>query len=367
MCVVQSGDFPLWRKRVLITQLAAQAWESVCARFDFEAVATRLGMRMTIDGSGDEQICIEGVDSYSFCDADGGEPGCESEEESEEEEARDAEPPEPAVSPREGAEGRLADEQVEATVVEAMVVEATVVEATAAEATAMGETDMQLEGEGTPADPTVPDVSGGPAASIAAPTDRATTRGAALGSATVRAPTTRRAARASTTRAAAVAAVAAVARGGATRRAAKRTAPAEAAPQPRRKKPKKAANGQSAPSAASTESAKARTVASLLPRAVAPAGHALVPVCPPLETASQRRALVGERLLHGWDDGVRLGWFVGRIVRSGVTPGDLRQVPTANFVVRYAAKQTGGQLDGLVACELSPRTHGVDQWWVLLE
>ena len=68
----------------------------------------------------------------------------------------------------------------------------------------------------------------------------------------------------------------------------------------------------------------------------------------------------------GWDDGVRHGWFVGRVVRSGVTPGDLRQVPTANFVVRYAAKQTGGELNGLVACELSPRTHGVDQWWVLL-
>ena len=28
------------------------------ARFDFEAVATRLGMRMTIDGSGDAQICV---------------------------------------------------------------------------------------------------------------------------------------------------------------------------------------------------------------------------------------------------------------------------------------------------------------------
>ena len=54
-------------------------------------------------------------------------------------------------------------------------------------------------------------------------------------------------------------------------------------------------------------------------------------------------------------------------MRSGVTPGDLRQVPTANFVVRYAAKQTGGELNGLVACELSPRTHGVDQWWVLHE
>ena len=110
-----------------------------------------------------------------------------------------------------------------------------------------------------------------------------------------------------------------------------------------------------------------KTVASLLPRAVAPAGFILVPDCPPLETAQQRRALVGRRLLHGWDDGVRHGWFVGRVMRSGVTPGDLRQVPTANFVVRYAAQQTGGELNGLVACELSPRTHGVDQWWVLLE
>ena len=100
-----------------------------------------------------------------------------------------------------------------------------------------------------------------------------------------------------------------------------------------------------------------KTVASLLPRAVAPAGFALVPDCPPLETPQQRRALVGKMLLHGWDDGVRHGWFVGR---------DLRQVPTANFVVRYAAKQTGGELNGLVACELSPRTNGVDQWWVLL-
>ena len=110
-----------------------------------------------------------------------------------------------------------------------------------------------------------------------------------------------------------------------------------------------------------------QTVASLLPRAVAPTGYSLVPECPPLETPQQRRALVGKMLLHGWDDGVRHGWFVGRVVRSGVTPGDLRQVPTANFVVRYAAKQTGGELNGLVACELSPRTHGVDQWWVLLE
>ena len=64
-----------------------------------------------------------------------------------------------------------------------------------------------------------------------------------------------------------------------------------------------------------------KTVASLLPRAVAPTGFNLVPDCPPLETPQQRRALVGKMLLHGWDDGVHHGWFVGRVVRSGVTPG----------------------------------------------
>ena len=136
--------------------------------------------------------------------------------------------------------------------------------------------------------------------------------------------------------------------------------------QPGRKQPKTADQGTEG-ATSSTGIAKAtKTVASRLPRALAPAGFALVTECPPLETPQQRRALVGKMLLHGWDDGVRHGWFVGRVVRSGVTPGDLRQVPTANFVVRYAAKQTGGELNGLVACELSPRTHGVDQWWVLL-
>ena len=57
---------------MLITQLAATAWENVCAGFDFEAAAERIGMRMTVDGSDDELIKIQGVDQYSFCDADGG-------------------------------------------------------------------------------------------------------------------------------------------------------------------------------------------------------------------------------------------------------------------------------------------------------
>ena len=46
---------------------------------------------------------------------------------------------------------------------------------------------------------------------------------------------------------------------------------------------------------------------------------------------------------------------------------DKREVPTANYVVRYTPKQTNGLIDGLVACELSARTYGASQWWVLLQ
>ena len=62
----------MWRKRVLITQLAAQAWDRLCSNFDFEAAATRLGMRMTAVGSGDDLIQVEGVTQYDFTDEDGG-------------------------------------------------------------------------------------------------------------------------------------------------------------------------------------------------------------------------------------------------------------------------------------------------------
>ena len=64
---------PMWKKRVMITHLLADAWETVCARFDFTMAATRIGMRMTKDGSNDELIKIQGIDRYAFSDADAGE------------------------------------------------------------------------------------------------------------------------------------------------------------------------------------------------------------------------------------------------------------------------------------------------------
>lgn len=67
-----------WEKRALITHLAAEAWEKVCRTFDFEKSSTRLGMRMTADGTNDEIIKIQGMPEYSFNDADGGDPGEES-------------------------------------------------------------------------------------------------------------------------------------------------------------------------------------------------------------------------------------------------------------------------------------------------
>lgn len=79
---IAEGVTPMaaWEKRVLTTQLAARAWEHVCNSFDFERVATRLGMRMTVDGTDDDLIKIQGLDHYSFCDADGGEEGLESDD-----------------------------------------------------------------------------------------------------------------------------------------------------------------------------------------------------------------------------------------------------------------------------------------------
>ena len=75
------------KKRVLITDLLAQAWENVCngneatecKAFDFLASATRIGHNMTIDCSNDAQIQLSGIANYSFSDKDCGEPGDDSE------------------------------------------------------------------------------------------------------------------------------------------------------------------------------------------------------------------------------------------------------------------------------------------------
>ena len=65
----------MWQKRVLITHLLEKAYAKACENYDFERNAIKLGNLMTIDGSDDDQIKLQGVESYAFAEEDGGSHG----------------------------------------------------------------------------------------------------------------------------------------------------------------------------------------------------------------------------------------------------------------------------------------------------
>ena len=88
---------------------------------------------------------------------------------------------------------------------------------------------------------------------------------------------------------------------------------------------------------------------------------------PPLDTQPERQQLIGKTFLYGHDSKAATGWFLGIVQSSTVPPRDLKKTPSANFVVEYHAKLTDKKLVGKVACELTARTHGVEEWWVLVE
>jgi hypothetical protein len=242
----------------VITQLAAQAWENVCARFDFEKAATRLGMRMTIDGSGDQFICVQGVREYSFCDADGGEVGKESDEEGND-------PEEHAVL--------NADVQVDSS-------------------------DEEQEGEQDEADAAEDDA----AAAGKEDADSSDYEGGELDS-----------------------------------------------------------------SSEEEDDTAAQGVADLIGSAVAPDGWTIDEVQPPLNSELEMNELIGKNILYGHDSKKAQGWFIGTIQSRNLSPTDLKKTPTANFVVEYHAKLTDKKLVGKVACELSARTWGPKEWWVLVQ
>lgn len=50
-----------------------------------------------------------------------------------------------------------------------------------------------------------------------------------------------------------------------------------------------------------------------------------------------------------------------------LSAADLRKTPTANFVIKYSAKDTNKALSGLEARDLSVATHGPSRWWVELK
>lgn len=67
-----SARIPASRKRVLMTHWYADAYDRACAKFDFVRVFTSVGHHLTVDGSHDEMIKLQGCSSFTFTDADAG-------------------------------------------------------------------------------------------------------------------------------------------------------------------------------------------------------------------------------------------------------------------------------------------------------
>jgi len=61
---------------------------------------------------------------------------------------------------------------------------------------------------------------------------------------------------------------------------------------------------------------------------------------------------------HTWARCASLGWALSKWKK---------QCETANFLVTYTKKDTGGLLNGEEARELSSRNYGTDEWWLLLD
>ena len=73
---------------------AGQSWDELCHTFDFAAAARKIGMLMTINGTNDDLIRVDGVEKYTFTDADAGDlPANEAsdDDDDEEEEEEDEE------------------------------------------------------------------------------------------------------------------------------------------------------------------------------------------------------------------------------------------------------------------------------------
>lgn len=250
----EGKTFGMWKKRVLITQLTAKAWENVCSRFDFESAARRLGMRMTVDGFDDQFIRIQGVDAYSFCDADGGPPGEESSD-----------------------EGADPDEELEVN--------------------ADVQHHQQVDDSGRSAGDYDDDGLGDGEHALECDDDEFV---------------------------------------------------------------------DEIDSSDDEDDDTAGTAAYVIGSAQAPTGYRILDEIPSINTATDLQQLIGRTILYGWDSKHATGWFIGTVHSTNVTASDRKKTPSANAVVSYKSKLTNKALNGNVACELSMRTYGRGEWWVLV-
>ena len=58
------------RRRVLISQWYGEAYDRVCKTFNYTKVFDKTGSSLTIDGSDDDLIKIQGLDTFTFNQAD---------------------------------------------------------------------------------------------------------------------------------------------------------------------------------------------------------------------------------------------------------------------------------------------------------
>jgi hypothetical protein len=69
-----------WQQRAHMTWMLAPAYEKACQQYDFEKVARKLGMLLTIGDEPCEGIKLQGLGEVSFTDSDGGSEGANSDD-----------------------------------------------------------------------------------------------------------------------------------------------------------------------------------------------------------------------------------------------------------------------------------------------
>ena len=89
----------------------------------------------------------------------------------------------------------------------------------------------------------------------------------------------------------------------------------------------------------------------------------------PASSAACRRTLRPRTACRRGPDGRLPGRHPARARRRSRAWGAKwkKQCETANFLVTYTKKDTGGLLNGEEARELSSRNYGTDEWWLLLD
>jgi hypothetical protein len=78
-----------WEKRVHLTHMLAKAYDTACKQYNFEKVARKIGMLMTITDEPYEGIVLQGLGDVTFTDADGGSEGADSDDDDDDEDEED--------------------------------------------------------------------------------------------------------------------------------------------------------------------------------------------------------------------------------------------------------------------------------------